>query len=121
MKRLKELRQKFGLTQSELAAKISSTKSSISHWEKGDWEPDYETLIKLANILNCSTDYLIENDSNSNVHNNKCTIPVLGKIPAGIPIEMIDDIIDYEDISPNMLIGNKTYFALKIKGDSRRF
>lgn len=49
---------------------------------------------------------------------NTTKIPVLGSIPAGIPIEMIEDIIDYEDISEDMLKGGKEYFALKIKGDS---
>lgn len=45
-------------------------------------------------------------------------IPVLGSIPAGIPIELIEDILDYEDISENMLKGGKEYFALKVKGSS---
>ena len=45
-------------------------------------------------------------------------IPVLGSIPAGIPMEMIEDIVDWEDISEEMLKGGKQYFALKIKGDS---
>ena len=52
-----------------------------------------------------------------NVHKHN-HLPVLGRIPAGIPIEMIEDVIDYEDISEDMLKGGKEYFALKIKGDS---
>lgn len=50
--------------------------------------------------------------------NNNTKIPVLGSIPAGIPMEMIEDIVDWEDISEEMLKGGKQYFALKIKGDS---
>lgn len=49
---------------------------------------------------------------------NTTRIPVLGSIPAGIPIELIQDIIDYEDISEDMLRGGKEYFALKVKGNS---
>lgn len=45
-------------------------------------------------------------------------IPVLGSIPAGIPIQLIQDVIDYEDISEEMLKGGKEYFALKVKGTS---
>ena len=45
-------------------------------------------------------------------------IPVLGSIPAGIPIELIEDILDYEEISEEMLKGGKEYFALKVKGSS---
>lgn len=44
-------------------------------------------------------------------------IPVLGVIPAGTPIEAVEDILDYEDISEDMARrGN--YFALKVRGDS---
>ena len=50
--------------------------------------------------------------------NNNTKIPVLGSIPAGIPIELIEDILDYEDISEEMLKGGKEYFALKVKGSS---
>lgn len=49
---------------------------------------------------------------------NTHSIPIYGTIPAGIPMEMIEDIIDYEELSPNMFIGNKEFFGLKIKGDS---
>jgi hypothetical protein len=45
-------------------------------------------------------------------------IPVLGSIPAGIPIELIEDVLDYEDISEEMLKGGKQYFARKVKGTS---
>jgi repressor LexA len=44
-------------------------------------------------------------------------IPVLGEIAAGIPIEAVTDIIDYEEISAEMA-ANGEYFALKIKGNS---
>ena len=43
---------------------------------------------------------------------------MLGTIPAGIPLEAISDILDYEEIPTEWLQGNKEYFALKIKGDS---
>ncbi len=57
--------------------------------------------------------------SSSSTHQTKTVkIPVLGSIPAGIPIELIEDIIDYEDISEEMLKGGKEYFALKVKGSS---
>lgn len=43
---------------------------------------------------------------------------VYGTIPAGIPMECIEDIIDTEEISADMLRGNKQYFGLKVKGNS---
>ena len=44
-------------------------------------------------------------------------IPVLGHVAAGIPIEMIEDIIDTEEI-PEDMARHGEFFALKIKGDS---
>lgn len=44
-------------------------------------------------------------------------IPVLGNVAAGIPIEAIENIIDYEEISEEMAHSGE-FFALKIKGDS---
>ena len=44
-------------------------------------------------------------------------IPVLGKVAAGIPIEAIEDILDYEEITEK-LASTGTFFALRIKGDS---
>lgn len=49
---------------------------------------------------------------------NTVRIPVLGKIPAGIPLEAIEDIIDYEEIPQSLLSGGREYFALEVKGDS---
>lgn len=48
---------------------------------------------------------------------NSIKIPVLGVIPAGIPIEAIEDILDYEEISEDMASKGE-YFALKVRGDS---
>jgi repressor LexA len=45
-------------------------------------------------------------------------IPVLGSIPAGIPLEAIEDIVDWEEIPAKMANGDKEYFGLRVKGDS---
>lgn len=39
-------------------------------------------------------------------------------MPAGIPIEAIEDVVDWEDIPEEMVRGNKEYFGLKVSGDS---
>lgn len=45
------------------------------------------------------------------------SVPVLGYVRAGIPIEAVEDILDYEEISAE-LANTGEFFALKIKGDS---
>lgn len=48
---------------------------------------------------------------------NKFIIPVLGKVVAGYPIEAVENIIDYEEISETMARQGE-FFALRIQGDS---
>ena len=45
-------------------------------------------------------------------------IPVLGTIPAGIPIDAIEDILDWEEIPSAWGTGGRQYFGLRVKGDS---
>jgi transcriptional regulator with XRE-family HTH domain len=59
MNRIKNLREEFNMTQQELADKINGAKSTIAMYEKEDRKPSMEVLIKLAEIFNCSIDYLL--------------------------------------------------------------
>lgn len=115
-----ELRNKKHLTQVELSKKLNVNQATISKWEKGKSIPDIMMLKTLSDFYGVSIEYLLSNGGSLEKKSEKQSthIPVLGCIPAGIPIEMIEDIIDYEDISPAMLVGGKEYFALKVKGDS---
>lgn len=53
----------------------------------------------------------------SSTHPSAVRIPVLGSVPAGIPLEAIEDVIDYEEI-PSAMASKGDYFALKINGHS---
>ena len=57
--RLKELRLKKGLTQTELGEKVGVKQSTFTNWENGKREPNFETLLKLASILKTTTSYLL--------------------------------------------------------------
>lgn len=54
--RLKELRLKKGLTQTELGEKVGVKQNTFTNWEKGKREPSFENLIKLADLLEVSLD-----------------------------------------------------------------
>ena len=60
--RIKNLREENGLTQEELAKKLSVSKSAISYYENGKRIPTVDNFHKLARILNVSFDYLVGND-----------------------------------------------------------
>ena len=57
--RLKELRIEKGITQAELAKELQVSQRSISSWETGFRQPDFETLEILAKYFNVTTDYLL--------------------------------------------------------------
>lgn len=55
----KELRAKLMLTQQELADKLGLSRSAIGMYEKGEREPDFETLELIADFFNVDMDYLL--------------------------------------------------------------
>lgn len=58
-KRLKKIRETNNMLQSDLAKKINLSSSAVSMYELGERDPDTETLKKIADVLNVSTDYLL--------------------------------------------------------------
>lgn len=112
---LKNARKAARLTQAELASKIGITQSGYSDWERGETKIDSASLAKLSEILEVSIDYLV---GKTNSPGNKyIRIPVLGRVAAGIPIDAIEEIIDWEDISATAAADGE-YFGLVIKGRS---
>lgn len=59
MQRIKELRTKLGLKQTEFAEKINVTEQSIINWEKGKKTPHINTLNTIANTFNARLDWLL--------------------------------------------------------------
>lgn len=59
--RLKELRKQAHLTQVELAKRLGIGQSSYADWERDKKKPTQENLVKIAQILNVSIDYLVGN------------------------------------------------------------
>lgn len=57
--RLKELRNEKELSQTELAKELKVSQRSISSWETGFRQPDFETLRLIAEYFDVTTDYLL--------------------------------------------------------------
>lgn len=116
MNNLKIARKAANMTQAEVAKIVGITQNGYSYWENGKAKIDHESLTKLANVFGVTTDFLvgITEDAESKI----AKIPVLGSVPAGIPLEAIEDIKDWEDIPASMVSSGKEYFALQVQGDS---
>lgn len=55
---LTELRKDKQLSQKEIAEKVNVSQRAYAHYEKGDREPNIETLIRLADYYKVSLDYI---------------------------------------------------------------
>ncbi len=56
---LKKLRADAGMTQTELAKRLSVTKSVVSYYESQERTPSPDVLVRLAEIFHVTTDYLL--------------------------------------------------------------
>ena len=59
--RLKTLRKQVKLTQAQIAEKLDISQQAYASWERGVKKPTQENLVKIAQILNVSVDYLVGN------------------------------------------------------------
>ena len=112
MNRIGDLRRNANMKQIELCKLLGISQATLSSWENGKYEPDINQLRELSKIFDTSIDYIVGNSPAGR------PVPVLGTIPAGVPLEAIEDVLDYEELPESMFSGGREYFALKIKGDS---
>ena len=61
--KLKDARQKAGMTQDQVAEKIMVSRVTVSHWENGKSLPDIVSLISLSDLYNITLDELVKGDS----------------------------------------------------------
>ncbi len=60
--RLKAIRQERGYTQKQLAGFLGVTEQAVSKYERGNSYPDIEVLSGIAEVLDCSLDYLLQHE-----------------------------------------------------------
>lgn len=116
MRFLKSLRKEKGWTQQEVANLLGIERSTYTRYETGASEPNFEILEQLSRIFDVSTDVLIGRSAIP-TPSGGVRIPVLGDVAAGIPIEAVTDIVDYEEIDA-ALAKTGDFFGLRIKGAS---
>lgn len=92
--------------------------STFTDWYNANIYPRIDKIQLLANYFSIKKADLVESRNTLANTSNSAVVFVYGTIPAGIPMECIEDILDTEEISADMLKGGKQYFGLKIKGNS---
>lgn len=114
----------------QFALKINIPYTTIdSILKRGIDNSNVSNVLKMCNALGLSVDKSIEsnelisklnfdNATMIDLNSDTVQIPVLGTIKAGIAIEAQQDILEYIDIPKSWLKGGKSFYGLKISGDS---
>ena len=72
--KLKEARKEAGLSQEQFAEKMSVSRSAIAKWESDKGMPDVNNLKAIAQLLNISLDYLLDEDEKLSFNETKETV-----------------------------------------------
>ena len=100
--RLKEARQKAGMTQEQVAEQIMVSRVTVSHWENGKSLPDIVSLISLSDLYSISLDELVKGDSKmtekvkkdaKDADNNKRLIKITGILVIAVVLVYVASII----------------------------
>ena len=117
---LKNRRKELNLTMKQVADFVGVSEATVSRWESGNIaNMGRDKIALLSQILKITPGAIAGYDSYQREFNRKSgvKIPVLGLVRAGIPMDAVEYIIDYEEISEDMARQGE-FFALQIKGDS---
>ena len=116
---LKELRKEKKLTQTELASKLDISQKSYSNWESGKAEPTLDNIIKLANILDTTTDELLGRKVNFGdrilTKKNKYDLSILKEsntqslydLKMTLAFELLDESLNTEILKKTLIEKNK--------------
>lgn len=103
-------------TQMDIVNDLGVGQATVSEWINGKKYPRIDRLQQLADYFNVYKSDLTE-DKSYYKESIGIRIPVLGIVPCGVPISAIEEIIDFEEISEDLL-SKGVHFGLKAKGDS---
>lgn len=113
--RIKARRKSLGLSVDDVATALGKNRTTVYRYESQDIETfPANALEALAKVLRTTpADLMGWQDS----HKKGVRIPVLGSVAAGVPIEAVEDVIDYEEIE-EQLARTGDFFALQVRGAS---
>ena len=133
--KLRAIRVEQGMSQEELAHLVGTSRQVISRYENAQRVPSISIVSQLAGALSAkfsvardgidfyATEYPRKDPASFVLRDvrppsPKHRIPVLGRVPAGMPLEAIDDIEDWEEIGGELTQDGFEYVGLRVRGDS---
>ena len=117
-KNLRRIMFDKGINQAELSKRMGINQATLSCWMNGTRIPRMHNIDSIAECLRVDREDIVGRDTAKPTPTKGVKIRIYGRVAAGVPLEMIDDIYDEEEIHPDMLKGGQEYFGLVIHGDS---
>lgn len=122
---LKYRRLEIGATMEDIGKIVGVSKATVQRWESGEIaNVRRDKIVKLAQALKTTPAYLMGWESEGSDNTRKLDssklgvkIPVLGNIAAGVPVEAMQNFVDWEEITQEQALTGE-FFGLQIKGDS---
>ena len=116
---IKYYMSKYDIDRNKLCADLDLKYMTVSDWINAKSYPRIDKIEMLANYFGVKKSDLVEQKTNQNntQPSKAIKIPVLGDVAAGIPIEAVENILDYEEIDEE-LASKGEFFGLRIKGNS---
>ncbi|MCR4671945.1 MAG: XRE family transcriptional regulator [Lachnospiraceae bacterium] len=119
---IRTYRIRRGYEQQYLAELMGKNPRTVSAWESGRGTPKAKDLQRLCEVLRCSLADLLAEDpepffQRTVTSYTSTLIPVYGRVAAGTPLSMSEDIIGEVEI-PDSLAKTGEFFGLQISGDS---
>lgn len=110
---LKRIMYERQILQVDIANQLGVSKPTVSGWCSGQYMPRGELMQRLLQLLDVSLEELTGSPQ-SPAKGDVIRVPILGRIPAGVPLIMIQDVEGWEEIAwrPG------EFFALRIRGSS---
>lgn len=110
---VKELRERAGMQQKELAIMAGVSRPTVSEWEHGKKDPSGDRLRKLSQIFGVDVGTILGYGP-AIIPIQRGAVPIIGDIACGTPITAEQNIEGYADLPD----GVKADFALRCRGDS---
>ena len=92
------LRKQFGLSQKEFGKKIGVAQNTVCNWEKGNREPDNESLRKMSELFNVSIDYILGHEDQKEKPSEDGELDedmaVISKLVERLTPEQLDPVLD---------------------------
>jgi len=121
--RIRELRTTTNVSATDLAARLGKSVSAIRMWETGKAKPDADTLLKLTDFFQVSTDYLLGRDERKTLEDEKAKrrVPEDDEVSAqkkleGILLHIIEDAVHFDNLPGIAVVAHELIELWKLPG-----